>query len=123
MTAHASGLDHYQRLFGQRGKSTFGLSTQRRGKLDRSSLPAPLRYLTAQGLLIGKPRGEWTTIRCPVHKGGDERKPSLRVSLIDGHFRCMACRASGGDIVSLHMLITDKRFPDAVADLGGRFHE
>ena len=122
MSAHASGLDHYRRLFGDQGKQRFGDMPQR-GKLDRSSLPTPLSYLTAHCLLVGKPRGEWAQIRCPVHKGGDEQNPSLGVSLVDGHFRCHACGVKGGDIVALHMLATGKRFPDAVRDLGGRLHD
>ena len=62
-------------------------------------------------------------IRCPVHKGGDEEHASLSISLVDGHFRCHACGATGGDIVALHRLITGKRFREAVADLGARFHD
>jgi hypothetical protein len=112
---NASGLDHYRRLFTQ--------PTATRGKLDRSTLPAPARYLSEHGLLRGKPRGEWVSIRCPVHKGGDEQHPSMSVSLVDGHFACHACGAKGGDIIALHMLVTGKRFPSAVADLGGRFHD
>ena len=90
--------------------------------LDRRSLPAPTQYLAGRGLLTGKPRGAWASIRCPAHKGGGERNPSLRVNLADGHFRCMACGASGGDVVDLHQLITGTGFLDAVRDLGGRFH-
>lgn len=109
-----TGLQNYQRLFGR----------ERRGRtLDRRSLPTPLQYLTERRLLSRKPRGEWAAICCPVHKGGGERNPSLRVSLIDGHFRCMACGASGGDVVALHRLITGAGFLDAVRDLGGRFDD
>jgi hypothetical protein len=115
MNATAPGLDHYRRLFTP--------PTRSRGQLDRSTLPAPVRYLSERGLVIGKPRGEWALIRCPVHKGGDEQNPSLGVSLVDGHFRCHACGASGGDIIALHRLVTGKGFRDAVADLGGRFND
>jgi DNA primase len=66
---------------------------------------------------------EWAAIRCPVHKGGGEQTPSLNVSLIDGHFRCHACGVKGGDIISLHRLITGMGFIEAVRDLGVRFHE
>ena len=91
--------------------------------LDRQSLPTPLQYLTQRGLLKRKPLGEWAAIVCPAHKGGTEKHPSMGVSLIDGHFRCHACGASGGDVVSLHRLVTGLRFLDAVSDLGGRFHD
>src|SRR5689334_1000546 len=104
------GLRHYERLFGDR--------SARRKSLDRSSLPSPLAYLSEQGLLIGRPRGERAQIKCPSHAGGDERHASMSVSLVDGHFRCFACGAKGGDVVALHRLITGKGFRDAVADLG-----
>lgn len=91
--------------------------------LDRQSLPNPLQYLTERELLKLKPRGEWASICCPAHAGGKEKNPSLRVSLTDGHFRCMACGASGGDLIALHRLITGVGFLEAVRDLGGRFHD
>lgn len=109
------GLAHYARLFGQRPR--------RGGALDRDSLPAPHRYLAEQGLLTGKPRGEWVSIRCPSHKGGDERKPSMRVSLVDGHYACHACGAKGSDLIALHRLRTGATFRDAVRELGGRFND
>ena len=94
-----------------------------RGSLDRQSLPTPLQYLAEHGLLKSRQKGKWASICCPVHKGGAERNPSLRVSLIDAHFRCMACGASGSDLIALHRLITGCGFVQAVRDLGGRFHE
>lgn len=97
--------------------------TSNRKAIDRASLPGPLQYLTGRGLLKGKTRGEWISIRCPVHKSGAEDNPSLRVSLADGHFKCHACGASGGDLIALHRLITGLGFLDAVRDLGGRFHD
>ena len=109
-----NGLHLYQRLFG----------CERRSRtLNRGSLPTPLQYLTERGLLTRKPRGEWAAICCPVHKGGAEVNPSLRVNTIDGHYRCMTCGASGGDVVALHRLITGVGFLDAVRDLGGRFDD
>jgi DNA primase len=106
-------MSTYQRL------SVTGLSKP----LDRQSLPAPLRYLSERGLLKRKPSGEWVAICCPAHKDGAEENPSLRVSLMDGHFRCMACGVRGGDIVALHRLVTGLGFRDAVRDLGGHFHD
>lgn len=91
--------------------------------LDRQSLPNPQQYLIERELLKLKPRGEWVSICCPAHAGGKEKNPSLRVSLIDGHFRCMACGASGGDLIALHRLTTGVGFLEAVRDLGGRFHD
>ena len=109
------GLRLYRRLFAANPHDG-------RKPLDRQSLPAPLQYLSERGLLKHMPRGEWAAICCPVHKDGTEKNPSLRVSLIDGHYRCMACGVRGGDIVALHRLITGLGFTHAVRDLGGRFH-
>jgi CHC2 zinc finger len=91
--------------------------------LDRGSLPTALQYITERGLLKGKQRGQWITICCPAHKAGAEVHPSMGVSVADGHFRCFACGAAGGDIVALHRLVTGLGFLDAVRDLGGRFHD
>ncbi len=96
-------------------------ATLNRRSLVRDSLPTPRQYLVKRDLLKQPPRGEWALITCPSHKGGAEKTPSLSVSLVDGHFRCFACGASGGDIVALHRLITGQKFVEAVRDLGGRF--
>ena len=96
-------------------------ATLHRRELVKDSLPTPCHYLTKRDLLKRQPRGEWAVITCPAHKGGAEKTPSLSVSLVDGHFRCFACGASGGDVVALHRLITGQKFVDAVRDLGGRF--
>ena len=111
-----NGLHLYSQIF----NSKLG---DRRKTLDRHSLPTPLQYLTGRGLLKRKPRAEWAAICCPVHKGGAEKNPSLNVNMVDGHFRCMACGVSGGDLVALHRLITGAGFLAAVRDLGGRFHD
>jgi DNA primase len=84
----------------------------------RDALPPPLSYLQCRGLLRTEPHGEWASIRCPIHKGGGESHPSLRISLVDGHFRCMACGAKGGDVLALHRLLTGATFPQAARELG-----
>lgn len=109
------GLAQYQQIFTRNHRA--GKNT-----LDHSSLPTPLQYLTRRGLFKGRQHAEWVAICCPAHKGGEEAHPSMRVSVVDGHFKCMACGAKGGDIVELHRLVTGMGFLDAVRDLGGRFH-
>ena len=111
-----SGLQQFNRLF-------IGGRKAACKSLDRATLPTPARYLTDRGLMKRTPRGEWVAISCPVHKGGNESKPSLRVNLADGHFKCMACGASGGDVIALHRLITGVGFIAAVRELGGRFDD
>ncbi len=110
------GLHLYRQIFVRKPSNG-------RREFDRESLPAPLRYLTERGLLKRRPQAERAIICCPVHKGGAEKNPSLVVSLIDGHFKCMACGAKGGDILALHRLITGAGFLAAVRDLGGRFYD
>lgn len=111
-----NGLDQFRQIF-QRNTQP-GLKG-----LDRGSLPTPLQYLTERGLHKGKQRGLWVAICCPAHKAGAEDHPSMRVSVADGHFKCMACGAKGGDLVTLHRLITGLGFREAVRDMGGRFHD
>ena len=115
-SATETGLRLYQRIFAAgfyRGRKV----------LDRSSLPSGRQYLAQRGLLKTTHRGSWVAICCPIHKAGREKNPSLRVSLTDGHFRCMACGASGGDVIALHRLLTGVTFTEAVRDLGGSFHD
>lgn len=92
------------------------MSKQR--SFERHLLPSAAAYLAAHGLLRSGPRSEWVSVTCPAHKAGEERNPSLRVSLIDGHFRCMACGVKGGDVLSLHRLLTGASFVQAATDLG-----
>ncbi|MGI8423092.1 MAG: CHC2 zinc finger domain-containing protein [Chloroflexota bacterium] len=120
MTAGAEGLRYWQALFTDRARAKGSVP---RGRLDRASLPAPAAYLAEHATLVTRPRGEWVSIRCPAHKGGDESHPSMRVSLVDGHFFCHACGAKGGDVIALHRLVTGLGFLDAVRDIGGRFHD
>ncbi len=110
MSAGARGMRFYQALFGA-------------DLIDRSNLPDSGSYLRERGMLSREPRGDWADVICPVHKNGHETHPSLRVSLTDGHYRCLACGVSGGDIIALHRLVTGLKFRDAVLDLGGRFHD
>jgi len=113
-----AGIIHYERLFGARPSGR-----HRHAAVDRATLPTPLKYLTAHGLVARNPRAEWVAIRCPAHKSGKEKHPSMRVSLVTGGFRCMTCGVKGGDIIALHMLRTGRVFHDAVRDLGARFHD
>ena len=81
---------------------------------DRSLLPNPSKYYSEQGLkLTGD--GEWRKALCPFHK---ETRPSLGVRLESGSFRCMACGASGGDVLAFHMLRYGMGFKEAAKSLG-----
>ncbi len=80
----------------------------------RSNLQSPATYFKEQGLkLTGG--GEWKDALCPFH---DDHQPSLRVRLDSGGFKCMACGAHGGDVLSFHMLRYGLNFKQAAKDLG-----
>jgi hypothetical protein len=102
-------------------KSSQSNHPKRKMKLDHASLPSPVNYLASQGLLQGH-WGEWAMIRCPVHKSGQEKHPSMSVNLEKGNFKCFACGAKGGDIVDLHRLVTGNDFLTTVQHLGGRLY-
>jgi DNA primase len=80
----------------------------------RALLPSPGEYFKSQGLkLTGG--GEWKNALCPFH---EDSKPSLRLRLDTGGFRCMACGAHGGDVLDFHRLKTGLPFIRAAKDLG-----
>ncbi len=83
-------------------------------KFHKSTLQHPANYYKEQGLkLTGG--GEWKNAICPVHQ---DTHPSLRVRIDTGGFRCMACGAHGGDVLSFHMQRYGLSFKQAAKDLG-----
>ena len=85
-----------------------------KGGFDRARLPHPSEYFTQQGLkLIGG--GEWKNTICPFHA---DTKPSLRVRLDTGGFRCMVCGAHGGDVLAFHQQRHGLTFKAAAQQLG-----
>ena len=81
---------------------------------DKSRLPSPASYYATEGVSL-KGSGAWRDAMCPFHP---DTKPSLRVRLDSGAFRCMACGAHGGDVVAFHMRLYDLNFKVAVMALG-----
>ncbi len=83
-------------------------------KFNRSALQRPANYFKEQGLkLTGG--GEWKNALCPFH---DDSKPSLRIRLGTGGFKCMACGKRGGDVLSFHMQRYGMGFVEAARQLG-----
>jgi hypothetical protein len=81
---------------------------------DRSRLPDPETYYTAElGALRG--RGTWRDALCCFHQ---DARPSLRVNAQTGSYRCMACGASGGDVLAFQRQRYGLAFPDAAKALG-----
>ena len=81
---------------------------------DKSRLPSPASYYATEGVSL-KGSGAWRDAICPFHP---DTKPSLRVRLDSGAFRCMVCQAHGGDVVAFHMRLYDLNFKVAVMALG-----
>jgi hypothetical protein len=70
-------------------------TARRRFAFRRDLLPSPADYYREEGIkLTGG--GVWKSARCPFH---DDTRPSLRVHLDTGAFRCMTCGAHGGDVL------------------------
>jgi DNA primase len=86
---------------------------------NRYSLPMPIAVLAKLGIKPGKAnRGGFWVLRCPFHKDGKETHPSLNLQQVQGYYRCHACGAKGGNILSFYMGMTGKRFVDAARELG-----
>ena len=85
-----------------------------RPHFDRSRLPDPESYFTAElGVLHG--RGTWRDALCCFHP---DTRPSLRLNVQTGAFRCMVCGASGGDVLAFQMRRYEQPFPAAAKALG-----
>lgn len=81
---------------------------------NRNRLPQPAVYYESQGLrLTGG--SEWKNALCPLHH---DTRPSLRVHLDSGAFRCMTCCKHGGDVLAFHMQRYRLGFVEAAIQLG-----
>lgn len=85
-----------------------------KGGFDRGHLPIPAQYFITQGVEL-KGKGAWRDAVCPFHT---DTKPSLRIRLETGAFRCMVCGAHGGDVLAFHQQRYDMSFKDAAVALG-----
>ncbi len=81
---------------------------------NRSNLQGAASYYQAQGLTLTG-GGEWKDAVCPFHS---DHRPSLRVHLDSGGFKCMSCGIKGGDILSFHMQRYGLGFIAAAKQLG-----
>ncbi len=100
--------------FKQTPRSYLALGQLQQKAFRRDRLPSAADYFREQGLkLIGG--GEWKSALCPFHA---DTKPSLRVRLESGGFRCMACGAHGGDVLDFHRQRYELSFVEAAKALG-----
>lgn len=96
-----------------------GYSRSSKGKFNRLNLPEPILVIHQLGLEIEKTNSKgYFQLRCPFHKKGNEKTPSLNLHKISGHYRCYACNAKGGDILAFYINITGKSFVIAAKELG-----
>ena len=96
-------------------KSRAALLSQRPlGRLDRSLLPNPAKFY-ADELDSLSSAGTWRDALCPFH--GDKR-PSLRVNVQTGAYKCMACGEGGSDLIAFLRRRDGLSFPDACRRLG-----
>lgn len=80
----------------------------------KQNLPDPTEYYQGQGVnLIGA--NEWKSALCPFH---EDTNPSLRINIISGGFKCMACNEHGGDVLSFQMKRFGMSFKEACKSLG-----
>lgn len=102
--AAGTGASQWQKIYG----------SNPRGEFRRERLPDPLGYYASEGIQLSG-RGAWRDAVCPFHA---DTRPSLRVHVESGAFRCMSCGASGGDILSFHRRRHVLGFVEAAQALG-----
>lgn len=83
-------------------------------RFERARLPHPTPYFEREELRFIGP-GRWRSAVCPFH---DDTRPSLRVNVDTGAFRCMACGAKGRDVLAFHRQRHGLSFAQAARDLG-----
>lgn len=85
-----------------------------RGRFVRARLPVSTEYYPKQGIEL-KGHGAWRDAICPFHK---DTKPSLRINIEKGAYRCMVCGAHGGDVLAFHQHKHGLNFIEACKQLG-----
>ena len=86
-------------------------------KWGRSKLPNPIWVLDKLKVRY-RHRPTWIQIHCPFHGNGQEHNPSMGMDARDGHYRCHACGAKGGDVIAFYRAVTGKSFSETLKDLG-----
>jgi hypothetical protein len=84
------------------------------GHINRSLLPDPANFYARElGALKGS--GAWRDALCPFH---DDTRPSMRVNVQTGAYKCMACGEGGSDLIAFLRRRDGLSFRDACRDLG-----
>lgn len=107
-----------RRLAGRAGAgqwdAIYGHQSTARGEFRRDLLPDPVSYFEAEGVRLSG-HGAWRDTICPFHA---DSRPSLRIHVETGAYRCMACGARGCDVLSFHRRRHIMGFVDAAKALG-----
>lgn len=103
-----AGSESWSALYGR------GNSTKTPGRFVRERLPDPASYYESEGVEL-RGRGPWRDAVCPFHQ---DSRPSMRVHVETGAFRCMSCGAAGGDVLSFHRRRHALGFVEACRALG-----
>lgn len=85
-----------------------------RGKFSREALPPAIPYYESQNIKL-KGSGAWRDAICPFHP---DTKPSLRINVEKGAYRCMVCGARGGDVLAFHQHKYGLNFVESCKQLG-----
>lgn len=93
---------------------TYNAQPKHAGKFSRRDLPSSITYYQNQGITL-KGGGAWRDAVCPFH---EDTKPSLRINVERGAYRCMVCGARGGDVLAFHMHKHSMGFVAAAKELG-----
>jgi len=94
--------------------SNFNNCSKFKQQFTPEKLPSAAEYYSTIGLKLSG-SGKWKSALCPFH---EDTKPSLRINIDFGGFKCMACNEQGGDILSFHMKRYGMSFKDACKSLG-----
>ncbi len=85
-------------------------------KFNRDRLPTPADYFSLHLPSLKKHNADgWAFALCPFHA---DSAPSLRVNVLTGAYKCMACGAHGGDVLAFHIAANGLDFASAAKALG-----
>jgi hypothetical protein len=86
-------------------------------RLNKQKMLYPIAVLGMLGIKPGKVNsGGYWILRCPFHKNGQEKKPSLHLHQVNGNFICHAC-GERGDILKFYIKAADVPFNNAMKAL------
>lgn len=89
-------------------------------QFNRALLPTPADYYSKQFPKF-KIKSEWVNVNCCFHSPDSE--PSLSLNMVDGHFKCHACDAKGGNVLDFHLLRYKVCFVEAINFFGAWSYE